>query len=317
MLWTIDHVLTSEDRFVRLMNNDYEIAAANAWYDKLMSERPATGRREIIEWLLTTAEIEDLPKGQMLYEDLVTQAHEAVPRPRGKGLQVSRDQWEDDDFKYAADWAAQMGVAMALDPQYLAIELLLGGEALKAYDNLTYFHKQHKVNPFDDSKGTYPNLVTDAAEMGGAAGDPELTAENFALGVALMKSFTMPNGKNRNLRPKYLVTSPKNEKKAIEITGARFIDATDNVLTSYKVEPLIINELSAEPWSWMLAADNGGSNQKPLIHVVRKEYEMTSYNGMTQAELGRKNGLEWQVRGRKTAVFGHPFQMIKFKVPNS
>lgn len=318
MLWIVEYVLTTEDRLAKQMNNDYVAAAQNAWWDKLMTERPGTGRKEIIEWLLTTAEIEDLPKGQMIYDDLVTQAYEATARDRGKGFKISRNDWEDDEFKLAAEWAGQMGAAMALDPQYLAIDLLLGGEVLKGYDKLPYYDKNHKVNPYDDSKGVYPNLVTDIADIGGAAsGPPELTPENFALGVALMKSFKMPNGKNRNQRPKYLVTSPQNEKKALEVTGAKFIDATDNVLTTYQVEPLIINELSVEPKSWMLAAENGGTNQKPLICINRKEYEMNSYTGMTQAELNRANELEWQVRGRKTAVFGHPFQMVKFKVPNS
>jgi phage major head subunit gpT-like protein len=314
MLWTISHVLTVEDRLTKLMNNDYEIAAQNAWWDKLMTERPSTGRREIYEWLLTTAEIEDLPKGQMVYEELVTQAHEAENRDRGKGLKIPRNKWEDDDFKFAGEWAAQMGVAMALDPQYLAIDLLLGGETNKGYDKLPYFHAAHPVNPFDSSKGTLRNLVTDLSQIGGPAGAPELTEESFALGVAHMKTYTMPNGRNRNLKPKYLAVSPQREKLAITITGAKFIDATENVLTSYGIEPLVIPELAKEPKSWFLAAENGGTNQKPLIYQNRMEYQMTSYNGMTQAELNRLNELEWQIRGRKTALYGHPFQMIKFKV---
>lgn len=47
---------------------------------------------------------------------------------------------------------------------------------------------------------------------------------------------------------------------------------------------------------------------------MRRPYAMTSYDGLTQAELNRLNALEWQIRGRYAHTYGHPYQMVKFKV---
>ncbi|MCC6557186.1 MAG: Mu-like prophage major head subunit gpT family protein [Polyangiaceae bacterium] len=316
MLWTAKHVIGFEDRLKSIVNDDYQNALRRVWWPQVMGTRPSSGKREIIEWLLTTAQIVDLPKGEMQFDDLVTQTHEAVNVPRGGGLRLDRDHWEDDEAKFAAQWAAQMGSEMALSPQYECVGLFVGGEQQKAYDGRPFFAEDHPVNPFDDSKGTYRNLVTDVSQM-----DPTLPAlpvdlspETFALGVAHMKTFVMPNGRNRDLQPVLLAAPPQLESKARTVTGAKYISATDNVLTDYHVEPLIINQLSFEPRSWYLLAQQGGELGMPFMWQERTAYGMTSYTGLTDAELSRMNKLEWHVRGRNVAYYGHPYLAIKFKV---
>lgn len=313
MLWTVSHVMTVEDRLTKQVNNDYAVALENAWWDKIVIKKPGTGRTEFFDFLLTTAGIEDLPKGQMVYSDLLTQSYQITGKDRGQGLKISRNDFEDDRFGFAGDWAGQMGAAMALDPQYLAVDLLAVGETAKAYDGQAYFSTGHPVNPFDAARGTYDTLITDLSQVDSTlSGTPTLSVANFSAGVAYVQSLTMPNGRNRNLMPALLVTGPKNRKTAREITGAKFISATENVLTDYKVEPLVINEITDH--SWYLVSTNAGSELLPIIYLERRPYEMTSYTGLTQAQLGKSNELEWQVRGRASAAYGHPYQMLKFKV---
>lgn len=315
MRWATEHVITTEDRFEKLASNAYAAALKDAWWDKLMSVRPGKGRKQIFEWLLTTAQIFDLPRGTMIYDKLVTQTHEIVHGDRGAGLRITRNQWKDDDFQFAADWMAQMGAAMALDPQYAAIELLKNAEVNKAYDGKPFFAADHPVNPFDDSKGSYRNLVTAMPQIGGS-GDPLLTKENFALAVAHMKTHKLPNGRNRNIHVTDLVVPPTLEKEALEITAAGFIEATENVLRQYRVEVLVINDLADAPKDWMLVAREGETpDLKPLIRSEREPYSMTSYDGMTQVELNRLRELEWHVEGRVGNTYGHPYQMLKMKVP--
>lgn len=313
MLWTVSHVLTTEDRLEKLTSNAYAQALKNAWWDKLIGVRAGKGKRDVMEWLLTTAQIHDLPKGTMRYDDLVTQAHEVTHKPRGAGLKIDRDQWEDDEFGFAQDWAAQIGGASAMDPQYAALDLIQAGETGKSYDGVAFFSDSHPVNPFDSSKGTYDNLITDADQMGGASGAPALNATNFKLGVAHMKKFKMPNGRNRNIKPGLLVVGPELEGTALELTSAGFIGATENILTQYRIEPLVINDLG-DPNDWFLCAQDGETpGMLPFVRSERRPYAMTSYDGLTQAELNRMNFLEWQLRGRYGHTYGHPYQMVKFK----
>ncbi|AKT38259.1 Mu-like prophage major head subunit gpT family protein [Chondromyces crocatus] len=316
MLWTARHVLAFEDRLRRIINHDYQDAMRRVWWPNIMGTRASTGKREIIEWLLNTAQIVKLPNGQMQFDDLVTQAHEAVNIPRGGGLRMDRDKWEDDEAKLASEWASQMGSEMAMSPQYECIDLIKYGEVGLAYDGRP-FHGAHLVNPFDESRGEYRTLIDSMAQFDPSlpALPPELTPDSFSLGVAHMKTFEMPNGRNRNLEPRFLLIPPQLEKVARTVTGAKIIEATENVITDYHVQPLVIHELAHDPRSWILIAPGSGELGMPYIWQERRPYGMTSYDGITDAELARANHLEWHVRGRNAAIYGHPFRAVKFKVP--
>lgn len=330
MLWTTSHLLSVEDRFTKLASNAYLTAIENIWAPVIMGTRPGKGRREITEWLITTAQIYDLPPSTMIYDDLATQSHEVEHTPRGVGLRIDRAQWADDEFQLAYDWFEHIGGAMALDGQRAAVDLIKSGEAKGSYDGVPFFSKSHPNNPKAPAAGTYATLIDDVTQIGGtvaelkaalglASGDsiPTQTAndhwyltavagetpgqlplvrserETYALNsytgvtqaelnrmdalewqlrgrfghmyghpyqmikvklplcaytyqlvVAYMKSIKMPNGLNRNLRPSRVVTAPKMEIKALELTSAGFIGATENVLRSFRVEPLTINELA-------------------------------------------------------------------------
>jgi phage major head subunit gpT-like protein len=318
MLWTINHVLNTEARLQKLAADAYKLAAENVWWDMIMSQRPGDGAKQEIEWLLTTADIYRLnSKGDGIrFDDLVTQAHSVTHEDFGTGLNITRNQWEDDAFGFAGDWARQIGSRMSLDPQYEAINMILNGETQNGYDGQPFYSIEHPVNPYKDSVGTYDTLITDVVQLDSSLGsaDPDLTAANLVLGVAYIKTIKMPNGRNRNLRPKILRVAPALEKTALELTSAAFIGATENVIRKYQLEVLVVNELADEPQSWYLDCVVGETpDLLPFVRFERRSYEMTSFNGMTQAELARRNELEWQLRGRYGYMYGHPYQSYKFK----
>jgi phage major head subunit gpT-like protein len=321
MDWSPEHVMSVEDRIAKLVNNDFQLALENAWWDRLMMERPSTGRKEFLEFLLTTADIHRLDTGQMVYDELVKSFFEFENMKWGTGLRVNQDQFEDNELGFVSDWAAQAGAAMALAPQYQAVALIQAGETALAYDGKAFYATDHPVNPFDTSKGAYSNLM---AGLPLADGDGNPIEQNFALAEARMRSFKMPNGRNRNLGPTMLVVPPELKRPALTITGAKFISATENVQASSfqakwngkihdGVEVIVINELSESPDDWYIATSNSGTNLLPLVYANRKPYQINSYNGITQAELNLRDELLWQIKGRNVAFYGHPFTMIKCK----
>ena len=303
---TSNAMRTLEDRFQKLFNNDWAIAQENAWWDQLATEKPSGGKTEIYQFLMTTFSLKALPNGQMVYSNLVTQAFEATNEKRGGGIELDAADIADDEFEFAADWAGQAGSAIALAPQDLITDLILAGETANGYDGVPFFSDAHPINPAVNGSDTYDNLVTGAA----------LSTSTFAAGVGLMKSYKMPNGKNRNLRPSLLVVPPSLEKVGLEITQARFISATDNLLaTSNGIGLLVIPELEDEPGSWYLAsqAPKAGTGINPFIYQLRQPYAMKSFTNMDDARLSEIDKFQWHIRGRDAAVYGHPFQMIKFK----
>lgn len=317
-LWNTDHVLTTEDRLAKLQSDAYRAVLSEAYWDKLISVRPGEGKKQEFEFLLTTAQIYKMnDEDDLRFDDLVTQTTSVVHEDFGVGLRISRNQWEDDAFGFAGDWATQMGSAMALDPQYALIDLIQNGETKKGYDGVAFYHKSHPIHPLKSSVGTYANLVDDMNDIDDSfsnATAPVLSAAHLVAGVAYVKTIKMPNGKNRHLRPKILRVPPQLEKTAIELTSAAFIGATENVIRQYQLEVLVMNELSGAPKSWYLDCVEGETpNLLPFVRFERRPFEMASYTGLTQAELSRMNKLEWHVRGRFGHMYGHPYQSIKFK----
>lgn len=305
--FTVQHVLTTEDRLSKEMDNSLEEAARQAYFEDFVGERQGEGRKDRLEWLLTTAGIEKLDKGSMAFENLATQSHEITHEDFGKGLKISRNQFEDDEFGFAADWSAHQGVNVVLLPQVLATNAIKAN--ITGYDGLSFYNAAHPINPMiGASGGTYSNVLTGSA----------LTVDNFALACARLESFVAPNGKTRGLKAKYLRVPPALKKIALEITQAKQINATENVIaTNYGVKVIIAPELSAasggSDTTWYVGTDMPGSTGmgKAWIYSLRRAFEFTSYDGVKQVELSRLNELEWHVRGRAALAAGHPFLEVR------
>lgn len=321
-LWLVKHVLTTEDNLTKLQSDSYKSALAQAWYDRILSTRPGKGKKQEFEWLLTTAQIYKMAdEDDIRFDDLVTQATSVTHEHFGAGIEISQSDFEDDAFDFAGDRARQLGSAMALDPQYAVINLMQRGETDKAYDGKAFYAKDHPVNPFNAVLGTYANLVDDMNDIDSTfsnATAPDLAAtagaDYLVASIAYIKTIKMPNGKFRYLRPKILRVPPQLEKRAIELTSAAFIGATENVIRNYQIEVLVVNELASEPKSWHLDCVEGETdNLLPFVRFERKTFYLNSYNGMTQAELNQRNKLQWMLRGRFGHMYGHPYQSFKFK----
>lgn len=303
----IQHVLTTEDRVTKEFDSALEEAVKAAYYEAFVGERSGEGRKDRLEWLLATAGIEKLDKGSMAFENLSTVAHELTHEDFGKGLIISRNQFEDDEFGFAGDWSAHQGASVALLPQDLAVAAIKAN--IVGYDALAFFHNAHPKNPLvGASGGTYSNVRTSAA----------LTLDNFAAAEAQMAAYTFPNGKSRALKAKHLIVPPALRKTALEITGAKQINATENVIaTNYGVDVIVAPDLGSaaggSDTTWYVSTDMPGTTGmgKPLIYSLRRAFEFSSFDGMTQVELARRNELEWHVRGRATLAAGHPFLMIR------
>lgn len=301
-LLTVEHVLTTEDRLLKAEEGSYEEAVKNAYWDTFVCDRPGEGAKMRHEFLLETAGIKKLVAGKMEYSSLETKAMEIEHADFGDGLKISRNQFLDDQFAFAGDWAAQMGARAALHPQDLGIEVLKTNPI--GYDGVAFFSASHPL--FDAAGSTYTNVRTTSA----------LTLANFVLACAQMESFRSPGGTSRGIKPKYLIVPPALRKEAYEITGAKQISATDNVVSNYGVTPVVAADLAGSTpggsdTTWYLTSTKPGTHTHPVIYSRREDFIMTSYEGVSQVELGRTNLLEWQFRGRAAAAPGLPYLAIR------
>lgn len=323
-----------------LIQNAWDRVNKNLVWDKFMEVRPSSTLTELYMWLLETAQIHDEDQGgQKSFDSIAATFFEITNKNSGSALKLTRNEIEDNmlarpgmtqggpALDYAANWARQIGGASAYWPQEKMFDLIKAGEGTTlgtAYDALAFFSKVHPVNKFDSSKGTYANLLSGSPSgiyPGACPIDitnaPALAdaASNFAAAVAYIESLTQPNGKPRYLKVKYALAGQDLKKRLHEILSTRFFGqdgSTENVLTSYGIEPVTAPELTTAG-EYYLACEQLTAEGGALIFQDRSPYVLTSYTPETQAQLQLRKEFVWSYDGRNAASYGHPYLLFKVK----
>jgi hypothetical protein len=332
-----------ETRMQIITDREYARLNDNLWWQLVTKKRGSTGLRDIIMWLLSTAQIRDQGKGGNIhFEDLVTQYTTIENKFSGAGLKLSRAQLEDTDgggMELAAQWSADIGAYMSYWPQKQVAHLLKNGHTAgfyNSYDLLPYFSAAHPYNPFNEGAGTFNNVLTGAssgAYPGACPIHDGITADvafaNLSKVFAYIASIKMPNGEDpRLLRPKWIFASPRQFPRAVQLTNAKFLAAAATgggaapadieavVKALGFAQPIQVDELAGfeDDTTYFVAVETLATSQLgAVIYTEREPYRINYYGTVDQAQLGRAQELEWQCHGRNVISAGHPFLLFKVK----
>jgi phage major head subunit gpT-like protein len=199
-----------------LTAESYQASLGKLWWNKIALERPSTGMRERLMWLLATARIDYVSKygGEVSYDSLAMKTYEIENRAATGGFKLNRFQLEDIDgggVELASAWSTQIGQQAAYWPQRQVATALRAGSLSTSlgYDGVSFFNASHPVNPFDSSLGNYANVFTGAASgvyPGALPIDPSVTIEvAFAIlvspKVSLKFESNCPARKKRRSEP--------------------------------------------------------------------------------------------------------------------
>jgi hypothetical protein len=329
-----------------ITENEYVRFTRNSWWSKFMRVQPSKSKREIVHWLITSAQIRDLGKrpGSMSYEEMVSKYKEFDNRYAGDGLRVIKSEFDDLDgsgIDQATKWSGDIGAYMGYWPQKVLAKLIRNGDQTgnTTYDDLTYFHTAHLNHPLDSARGTFANLFTGAvngAYPGALPIDSSVTldvaAQNVGKAIAYIRgTVKMPNGEDpRFLKPKCLIVPPALSDRAQALTGAKFIAQAaasgggsadvEAVVKSWQLdEPVVAEELGASyengsDTSWYLACEELTSTQLgAFVYIDRDPFKITYHGVMDDVELDRADELEWLCKGRNGSGYGHPYAFYKAK----
>lgn len=337
-----------ESRMQTITENEYNRLTDNLWWPKLTKVRTSTGRRDVVQWLLSTATIKDQGKGgNIAFDDLVSTYLEIENKFSGNGLKLQRSQFEDTDgagMDLAAQWSQDTGAQMAYWPQKQAAYLLKNGHTASiatGYDKKAYFAIDHPFNPYNLGLGTYANLLTGApvAANGGTPAYPgtcpidisvnaDVALQNLAKIFAYIAAWKMPNGEDpRMLRPEGLLCAPTLFPRAVQLTNAAFIaQAAGSGAASADVKalitalgfatPILADELSGfenETTFYVICKQIASAQLGGLIYTEREPFKINYYGVTDQVELSRRQELEWHNHGRNVMSPGHPYLIIKCK----
>lgn len=348
---TPSFLMDFESNMSSIIEDEYAAFSANLWWSRVMKTRPTGARHEVVAWLLSTAQIEDLGKlgGNLPFEDLVSTYTEFEVRDAGAGLRLRRSQLEDSDgngMDLAAKWSGDIGSYMGYWPQKSLVTLIKNGAVAgnNSYDGVTFFNTAHPLNPFKDAAGTYANIFTGAAQStpstdpndaiypGAAPIDDSQTLDvaltNLSKVCAYIRSIRMPNGADpRFLRPVKLFCAPRLSQRAIQLTNAKFIaqaaasgggsaDVEALIKSLGIVEANVVDEFAgfeSDTTYWIGAEQLSSRQLGGFVYVDREPFKVNYYGNVDDAVLGRMNELEWQCQGRNVAGYGHPYTFFKVK----
>lgn len=293
-------------------------------WDKFMDVKQSTTLRELFFWLIESAKISDQGQGgNQRFDDLAATFLEVDNTNSGVGLRLTKNEIDDNmmatpkgmsALNYAENWSKQVGKAGAYWPQEKMFQLIAAGKTAKGYDGVSFFNAAHPVNPALTGGATYSNLITAKPIDAVNAATLDIAANNVASVIATIQGLTQPNGKPRNLDPKYLLHGPELRKRANEVFDTKFYGtgagATENVLTRYGIEPVQASELT-EAGVYYIACEMLPGEGGPLIYQHREDYVLSSYAPATQAELQRRKEFEWNYDGRNGAAYGHPYLLFR------
>lgn len=333
-----------ESNMKMVAEREFTALSAELWWSKITRVRPSTSRRELISWFLSTAKIEDLgvDGGNMTFEDMVARYVEYEARFAGRGLRLKKAQFEDTDgdgVDAATEWQMEMAGLSAYWPQKQIALLIKNGTAATslAYDGKPFFATDHPVNPFKGGL-TFANLFTGAASStpstdpndalypGACPIDESVTLDvalaNLGKVIAYIRSQRMPNNEDpRGLRPAQIIGGPRLQQRIVQLTNAKTIaqaasagggsaDVEAVIKSLGFVEPIIADEFATvdDGKAYGIGMKQMGTSQVgAFTYVEREPFKTRYYDGSIDADLGRRNELEWQHEGRNVAGYGHPY----------
>jgi hypothetical protein len=337
-----------ESRMSVITEREYNRLNANLWWKQVTKIRGSTGRRDVLTWLLSTAQIKDQGKGgNIAFDDLVSTLTEIETKFSGAGLKLTKAQLEDTDgggMDLAGQWSADIGAYMGYWPQKQVTDLLKNGHTASlytAYDAKAFFASDHPVNPFNTVAGSYANIFTGSsapasgntpAYPGACPIDDGVSTEtaliNLGKILSYIASIRMPNGDDpRFLRPRAIFTPPRMFPRGVQLTNAKFLAQTaGSAGGSGDVEalikalgfatPFMVDELAGfeSDTTFYVACEQLSSSQLgAVIYTEREPFAINYYGVVDQAVLGRARELEWQCHGRNVVSPGHPYLLFKCK----
>lgn len=316
---TPEFLFDFESRMRVITENEYARLSSNLWWSKFARVMPSQSKRELVTWLLSTAQIVDGGQGgNMIFDDIVSKYTEYTSKFARAGLKLSRPQLEDLDgggLDIGAKWSADIGAQMAYWPQKKIVELIKNGHLTTgpggaAYDGLAFFSNAHLIHPGDASVGTFANLFTgvasstpstdpnDAGYPGACPIDDSVDLDdaftNLSKVVAYIKSIKMPNGEDpRFLRPVGILAPPRMQQRVAQLTNAKFIaqvagsgagsaDVEALVASFGFTTPTIADELAGfeSDTTWFLACQELSSSQLgAFLYIDREPFKITYYTG--------------------------------------
>ncbi len=320
---TPEFIVTFETALNVIKERTWDRVTAGLMWDKVMKVRESSTKKEILTWLLPMGRIYNEGNGgNTRFDDIAGTTFSYENDNAGTGLKLTKNEIEDNQmarapngssFDYAMAWAADSAAAAAFYPQQSLFNLITNGTTATGYDGVSFFNAAHPVNP-NGGAATYSNIIT-GADLRNITNDTNglvAAQSRFATALASVRAQKQFNGIPRYLKPTVMLVPTALQYQAQQMVGAAQLGITTNIFTGLNIEVIVDPLLDAEPTVYYLGVEDLTSDSVgAFIWSQREPFTLRSYSMLDESALNRRDEFEWTLKGRNTAVYGHPYLMYR------
>lgn len=325
----------------------------NAWWQYVAKVMPTNTEKQVIMWLLQTAQLQDTGLStDVVFRDLSILKAEFTPTNISAGLKLNLNQFTDTDangVNILAGWTQQISEQAVYFPQKQVAKIILAGESTVGYDGVDFFSNAHPYNPADaKNTATYANLLTSTAGSIPAT-DPSAATYPGAVNISTSVSFEtafynlqkvfsyifslkQANGQDpRFLRPRAILAPSALHPRVNALLGSKFAafsaatagtaggstDIEGQLQALGFVEAYLCPEFDADSSTtfYVVVEQIASTELGALVWLEREPVGIQTYfpTDGQNSDLARRNEMEAIARGRASAIPGHPYLIFKCK----
>lgn len=274
--------------FQTRFNLAIEAMRGKTYYELMSMVIPSTHRSEVYPWVTA------LPQMKEWVDDAVFANLEAYKftienKFWQAGLQVKREDLEDDNLGIVQPALDMLGQNAARHPDKLIFNLLMAGFAATyglAYDGQYFFDTDHK----DGSGATLANKGTAA-----------LATVSFQNAIVDMASITDEFGESLEITPTHLFVAPANRAVALNIIETEQLASGASNINFKAVNVVVVPRLSAHPAYWFLM--DLSKPLKPFIFQSREPLKFAQQDKDTDDNAFMRRLFRWSTWARYNAGY--------------
>jgi phage major head subunit gpT-like protein len=252
------------------------------------NEAPSKGKSEQYKWPLAIPLMSEWVD-EAQYEQAVAQGWQIDNKTFMAGVEIEREDIEDDNLAIWSGYVAQLGEEAKQHPYRLLVTLLEAGFATKCYDGQNFFSTTHKDK---GSNVVWENLITDHFAQAGF--------EKAKLKLRRMKD---TKGRPLNLTPSHLFVPPDLEAAALGVVAVdRLANGASN--PNYKAVEVVVDPFLASAQKWYLA--DLTKRVKPFVYQLRRAAQFVAQDQPTDENAMARRTFRYQVNGRWNVGYGLP-----------
>lgn len=292
MLLTVPAVQAVNTSFSTIYENAWR--QTPTWSDRLAMTVPSSTRINTYGWMKRLFKMRKW-EGPRLIQNLDAHAYLLENEDYELTVGVNRNDFKDDMLGVYTPVVSEMGRQGRKWPDQTLKTVVQSGTTINGFDGVPFFSATHPLDP----AGNQSNNFTSTA----------LSATNWGVVRAAMRTYTGEDGEPLGVEPNLLVVPPQLEDTANTILTAEFGSNGSSNVQRGQASVMVVPEFANEPTTWYVADTT--SMIRPIVWQLREAINFVMLTQVTDQNVFMLNQFLWGLDGRGVGGYGPWFMMAR------